>query len=1153
MGAPDGSKPDHAKKGDTLLPSGDWEDEPTDPGGIRPIVPDVSTAPVFDDDFPDYDEEFDTQTVEVTEEVAARLAAAYRDILEADEDDGWDVPTPAHGGQTLMPRELQDALQTMHPESAAALMREFENPVRPEDFGSGTETLLPATPEVLRTLLGEANPHDATLFPGEANPSVIEWDEPTDTEELELEAAAPAAPPPGVPTSIQRKVSVTPGNKRSKPVSAKERAKAKAKLAKADKHAPTPSNKTVYGFDAFDDLDDEFDEFAEDFADSPGQITAGNRSVTPSPDEADTIPPDSPGGPTKPKRKGKGKGKDGKVDADAPTMIWINRTTGSGVEESDAPAPSAQAEPRGPRQQRFVDLGIIGVGGMGEVRRVFERSFKRVLAMKILRQEIMHNQAIVSRFIAEAQATAQLQHPGIVPVHEVGRLSDGRYYFTMREVRGRDFGKLIHDYHEARRNREEGIKLKLRRLIDAFHAVCEAVGYAHSRNVIHRDLKPENILIGEFGQVLVVDWGIAKVLQAGGEQEIQEVEGDGIVTSRSKDASQKTVFGSVAGTPAYMPIEQAAGDRERQGPHSDVYALGAILYEILGGRPPYYGFRGSAVLRELLEGPPKPLPDGGIPEGLRAICERAMARMPESRYPSARQLSEVIANWLDGAQRREEALEFLNRAISKSSELDKLRERAIKLREEAGAILDSTAGFAPAEQKEPAWRLLEHAEQLDRGSQLLEVNLIHHARAALERYPELEEAHDLLSSIYKRRVSEAEVEGDSRETERNLILLRNHHRGKLADYLVGDGAVTVVTDPEDAEVQIYQYVIRGRRQRLVPFGKPMRTPIYEVTLPMGSYLLQITKEGHEPVRYPVNIERQHHWDGVAPGESSPHPIYLPRKGELFVGDCYVPAGWFWAGGDPDAPNALPRTRVWVDGFVMQGIPVRNSAYVQFLEDLVKYRRDDDAINYAPARVRSRQIQGTMAQYARDRHGVWVLNVDEHGNTIGADTPVMTIDWEAALGFSRWLAEEDGLPWRLPHELEWEKCARGTDGRGFPMGAYLDPTWACMGESHADHVQPATIFDFPEDESPYGARGMAGNVRDWCWNQYATNELDVRKGRLNAQHIRPQPEGPVYRATRGGAWGTTIDECRAAARSRRLQSDQPHDVGIRLARSLDPNK
>jgi serine/threonine-protein kinase len=225
---------------------------------------------------------------------------------------------------------------------------------------------------------------------------------------------------------------------------------------------------------------------------------------------------------------------------------------------------------------RYELLEEIGRGGMGAVLRGHDPDLHRDLAVKVLLPEQQHNADVLRRFTEEAQIGGQLQHPGIVPVYEVGRSPDQQPYFTMKLVRGRTLAALLHERKDPRQD--------LARFEQIFEQVCQTMAYAHSRGVIHRDLKPSNIMVGAFGEVQVMDWGLAKVLsRADTNPQLSAIR-----TSRSEEGRDKTQPGRAAGTPAYMPPEQAAGHPQLDQ-RCDVFSLGAILCEILTGQPPYVG------------------------------------------------------------------------------------------------------------------------------------------------------------------------------------------------------------------------------------------------------------------------------------------------------------------------------------------------------------------------------------------------------------------------------------------------------------------------------------------------------------------------------------------------------------------------------------
>lgn len=299
--------------------------------------------------------------------------------------------------------------------------------------------------------------------------------------------------------------------------------------------------------------------------------------------------------------------------------------------------------PTGPDRYQFREL--LGKGGMGEVHRVVDTALRRKVAMKVTAERLQGDRDALARFIEEAQVAAQLQHPGIIPVHELGILDDGRAFFTMKEVEGHTLSDVIRDVHCAStdgRWQPGFLGWTFRRLIEAFRRVSETVGYAHARGVCHRDIKPANVMVGSWGEVLVLDWGLAKVLAAG-PTDSDPPAGDthdafgprppssrqSVETARSGggDAALMTAAGTVAGTPAYMPPEQALGKIDDVGSWSDVFSLGAVLYTILAGRPPYLRTATQSVLDQVIAGPPPPPEEASAPP-FRVASFRARPPIP---------------------------------------------------------------------------------------------------------------------------------------------------------------------------------------------------------------------------------------------------------------------------------------------------------------------------------------------------------------------------------------------------------------------------------------------------------------------------------------------------------------------------------------------
>ncbi len=325
-----------------------------------------------------------------------------------------------------------------------------------------------------------------------------------------------------------------------------------------------------------------------------------------------------------------------------------------------------------PKDSRYQLLGEIGRGGMGAVIRVWDEDLRRTLAMKVVlgKEDKAAKGATppvdsrtLGRFLEEAQITGQLDHPGIVPVHELGLGADGQVYFTMRLVKGEDLRTIFQHVESG----HDGWSTT--RALNVMLKVCEAMAYAHAKGVIHRDLKPANIMVGKYGEVYVMDWGLARVAGAKDLHDVRLKEQPPSPTSQSvrterreerddtPDSPLVTMDGDVMGTPAYMPPEQARGELAKLGPHSDVYAVGAMLYHLLLVKHiemPYVpkGARVSQhrVLMSVLEEAPKEIAayDKNVPAPLVAIVEKAMQRELGRRYKDMEELAADLRAYVEG-------------------------------------------------------------------------------------------------------------------------------------------------------------------------------------------------------------------------------------------------------------------------------------------------------------------------------------------------------------------------------------------------------------------------------------------------------------------------------------------------------------------------
>jgi serine/threonine-protein kinase len=349
--------------------------------------------------------------------------------------------------------------------------------------------------------------------------------------------------------------------------------------------------------------------------------------------------------------------------------------------------PAGAAMPWDHGHGKYVLSGELGRGGMAVVYLAVDQDIHREVAVKMLHGA---DTDLRLRFLAEAQVTGQLEHPNIVPVHDLDFDHQGRPFFAMKLVRGRSLAEVIAALVKGDEDMRR--EFTLPRLLNILVGVCNGIAYAHKRTVVHRDLKPANIMIGDFGEVMVMDWGLAKVGIAQGRyadadagapvatsMPAHEVMGArtpaaGPVTTTRIRVGGDSIAGTVAGTPNYMAPEQAKGDLERIDARTDVFALGAILYELMTLTPPFRGRTVQDVLAAASDGriePPAERARGGfreIPADLAAVAMKALEYRPENRYASAADFREDLMRWLDGrsvsartAGRTERMWRFLRR------------------------------------------------------------------------------------------------------------------------------------------------------------------------------------------------------------------------------------------------------------------------------------------------------------------------------------------------------------------------------------------------------------------------------------------------------------------------------------------------------------
>ena len=294
---------------------------------------------------------------------------------------------------------------------------------------------------------------------------------------------------------------------------------------------------------------------------------------------------------------------------------------------------------------RFRRVRSHAKGGLGEVFIAEDQELRRFVALKEIQERHADHEISRLRFLLEAEVTGKLEHPGIVPIYGLGRYFDGRVYYAMRFIRGESLKESIRRFHDAKDDDPGRRTLKLRDLLARIVDVCNAIHYAHSKGVLHRDLKPGNVMIGKFGETIVVDWGLAKLIGVGSAE--VDVD-DPMIRAGMLSGSNDTIVGSAMGTPQYMSPEQADGRLNDLGATSDVYSIGATLYHMLTGKAAFLDRDVTIVLDKVRAGdfPPPREVNPAIPPALESICLKAMALRPVSRYPSARALADDIEHWL---------------------------------------------------------------------------------------------------------------------------------------------------------------------------------------------------------------------------------------------------------------------------------------------------------------------------------------------------------------------------------------------------------------------------------------------------------------------------------------------------------------------------
>lgn len=748
-------------------------------------------------------------------------------------------------------------------------------------------------------------------------------------------------------------------------------------------------------------------------------------------------------------------------------------------------AGTADLEPR-LRGPRYMLGGELGRGANGVVLAATDSRLGRTVAMKLHGKGIEADHTEFQRFTHEAQVTGQLAHPGVVPVHDLGVLPDGRCYYTMKRIDG----DTLRDVFSARRRGEEDAldRWPAARFAVVLLRVAQALAFAHDRGVVHRDVKPANIMVGDYGEVLLLDWGVARVL--GSATSGQEP----VSTWRWEAASDLTMQGTVAGTPAYMPPEQANGDIAAIGPASDVYAVGVVLYEFLAHSRPFRGKTIREVLKAVLEdevdAPSARRPRDWIPPELEALALKCMSRDPADRYPDGKALAAALEQFLDGSRRRDEARNLSRRGLANSEAYVRAAEATAAAEDRMRAQRERLPPWAEATLRERAWTSEEKFRELRQLRDDTYDEAIALLQAAVERDARLPEARAGLASLYLRRMEEAEARGEhgaARFFRRQVV---RYDSGTLKRVLQGPSELTVQADPPEATVHVARLKEDGRVLTPVASKKIQPNTDDPVTLGPGIYLISATAPDCAPMRTSIAVDR--------PTRIGP-TFRLPPKQAIEDGFVVVLGGRVETGGDPLAQDGAAKRTVDVEDFAIGRHPITQSEYRTWL----------------------------VAEGAAAGHSGW--SGPDADPEAQAELPALGVSFEAATAYVEWRSRQDGRAFALPTHEQWERAARGGDRRVFPWGDSWEPPYCNGPEGEAGDARPLPVGSRTQDKSPCGMMDVAGGVHEWV------------QGAV--------PHRPDQAWLRGGSWNGHARLARICSRLAQPRTSRGGTLGFRLVQLL----
>jgi len=673
---------------------------------------------------------------------------------------------------------------------------------------------------------------------------------------------------------------------------------------------------------------------------------------------------------------------------------------------------------------------------MGRILNAWDLHLGRSVAIKILRRGSMSDLDRL-RFLEEAQVTGQLQHPSIMPIYDIGRLR-GQLAFVMKRIEGRSLKELI---ALLRRGGTEAEEFNTQRLLNIFHQLCQAVAFSHSQGVVHRDLKPSNVMVGDFGEVVLLDWGLCKII------------GQTTRSTRSSSERWQTVAGQIIGTPAYMAPEQAMGIIESVDLRTDVYGLGAILYHLLSLKAPFSGKSNKEIIQRVLKESVQPLrqraPEREIHPEIERICMRCLQREQEHRYPNAGALSKAIGAFLEAPlalRRPSSELQMLIReGRAALRHRHNLLEDLALARDRAQTARLSSDPFEPPRARDLLWAAEDEVISLEVELAKSVAQAESCLRRALDLAPRDQEARRLLIDLYSLHLMRAREDRDHIRGAYYRQILEELDEQKQLPLLSDKGRLRIDARPKGVSIYLSRFVEHQRRLLPSTAEDLGVAPINE-ELPAGFYQINLQAARCASLLATVEVE---------PGKLSHFRFRMLHRRQLPKGFVHIPAGTFCFGGG----RGLSRQAL--NDFLIAEEPVKAGDYLHFLRSLSLARPQE--INFwIPRRPNGEPL--------------WPSDLNLPSSW-SEEMPVVGITQNNAQTYCRWYSEWSGLPVRLPTEQEWEKAGRGGDGRRFPWGDHWVNRYAVCPDSWSDPL-PAPVGYARYDRSPFGVQDLAGGVREW---------------------------------------------------------------------------